>query len=116
MKWPIDALCAAVVRFSREAARQDALAQLGGGIRGKFRVQRARPPPSAAPPTGAGEAPPQAAAPTDDASAATQPNGNGAAALDAGSSNGEWQMVPPRVRSQGAFVPPHRRVAESADA
>ena len=101
----------AVVQFSREAARQDALAQLGGGIRGKFRVVRARPRLAAA-----------AAAPTIDVPATqttlasnttdgAQPQTNGLAAA----SHGGWQTVAPRTRPQGAFVPPHRRLADSVE-
>ena len=116
LKWPVDALYAAVVRFSREAARQDALAQLGGGIRGKFRVQRARLPQSIVTPTRVSAAPRQAALPAGDVLGSMQPDSNGPGAVDAGSSNGEWHTVAPRARSQGAFVPPHRRVANSTDA
>ena len=102
---------AVVVRFSSDAARQDALAQLGGGIRGKFRIVRERPPPAAtAASASAAAAPRLQIAPANIVDGA-QPRSNGAAAAG----HDEWQTVAPRARPQGAFVPPHCRLVEFTD-
>jgi hypothetical protein len=60
---------AALVRFARAADRDEALAQLGGGVRGIFRIDRAWKPRAAAAPAAGGAAPwaGAAAAPAADA-------------------------------------------------